>query len=427
MGIILPEDKRTRAIISFSNPDNYFLEFDSARTQEPVPSTPLPIKTEGLRLEIDYKMVKRVTVKQRSGDRDTTVTVKDVVAGRGFHWKKKIPVSLPGSLEISVHQGFLMLINELPLETYLACVATSEMSAHCPASLLEAQTIVARSWVLAGTEKKHTHLGIDVCNDDCCQRYQGTNFLTPHAKTAVKATSGQVLTYQNTICDTRYSKSCGGRTETFATIWQNLSPPPYLVSLPDFPEAEASRYNQVNQEEQAYHWITSQPPAYCSPVYLPEDDLPRYLGSVDEAGQYYRWSQTYLQEGLADLLRTKSGLPITAILGFIPRQRGPSARISILDIAYRDREAKERTLTLTSEYEIRRHLAQHFLFSSALVFEPPGKQEQPPDSFTLLGAGWGHGVGLCQIGALGMSLTGRSMAEILSHYYPQTKLQSLYA
>lgn len=326
-----------------------------------------------------------------------------------------------------MHQGFLLVVNELPLETYLACVATSEMSAQCPASLLEAQTIVARSWVLAGTEKKHTNLGFQVCNDDCCQRYQGANFLTRHARKAVQATRGQVLTFQGTLCDTRYSKSCGGRTETFATIWKNLPSPPYLISLPDFPAKENSPSYPVGQEEQAYRWITTSPPAYCSPVYIPEKDLPQYLGSVDEAGQYYRWSQTYHQDELTNLLRTKTGLPMVALLGFIPRDRGPSARLAKLDIVYRDPQSNEQTFTLSSEYEIRRHLAPHFLFSSAIVFDPPGKQEQPPDAFTLLGAGWGHGVGLCQIGALGMSLAGRSTTEILSHYYPQTKLESLYS
>ncbi|MBK7096084.1 MAG: SpoIID/LytB domain-containing protein [Saprospiraceae bacterium] len=167
-------------------------------------------------------------------EQDSIIIVKDVIAGRGFHWAKKIDVKLAYRLIISVVNSNILLINELPLEEYLACVATSEMSSECPDTYIEAQSIVARSWMLANVEQKHVALGFDVCNDDCCQRFQGVNNLTEHSRKAARATRGKVLMYNNKIVDARYSKSCGGVMERFENLWEN-DPKDYMLNIPDAP------------------------------------------------------------------------------------------------------------------------------------------------------------------------------------------------
>lgn len=360
---------------------------------------------------------------------ESGILIDPVIAGRGFHWQKQIRVFLPDSIRFRIHDNHLICINSLPLEHYVMCVATSEMGADCPQALLEAQTIAARSWLLANIEKKHRAMGMDVCNDDCCQRYQGTSFLTPHSIAGALSTSGQVLMYGDAICDARYSKSCGGMMESADAVWVNYHKP-YMVVKPDAPKDIAVDLNKLDltREHDARQWIDMVPQTWCGPAFIPEGDLIRYLGSVDEDGAYFRWQVTVTQEELCKNLRTYAGIRPSAVLSLLTVQRGGSGRIIKLDIVYySDSEhKKQRVHTVHSEYIIRRILSQTFLYSSAFRVEYRDLDGEIPGKFIFHGAGWGHGAGLCQIGALGMALHGKSTDEILIHYFPNTYIKKIY-
>jgi len=305
------------------------------------------------------------------------------------------------------------------------CVATSEMGASCPKSLIEAQTIVASSWILANVEQKHVDMGMDVCNDDCCQRYQGTGNLTQHSIDGALTTHGQVLTYQDEICDARYSKSCGGIMESFVTIWggQEL---PYLQNMPDRAGENQLPSTVIHDEKSAINWIDDQPFAFCSPETVPEESLQDYLGSVDEGGKYYRWQVTYAQKEFCDLLSKKLNIDASYISGLNPLSRGGSGRIIELQIDYEKSDGQKGQISLDRDVVIRQSLSEEFLYSSCIYFELIRDARDVITHIIIHGAGWGHGVGLCQIGALGMSLKGYSSPEILAHYYPGSQFAKIY-
>ena len=354
------------------------------------------------------------------------IFLKNVRSGRNFHWEKRIDVYLPGSVIIKQSNDNLLLINELSIETYLMCVATSEMGAASPSALIETQTIAARSWLLASAEQKHKDLGIDACNDDCCQRYQGTTHLSKQSIAGALKTSGQVIMYDDKICDARYSKSCGGMTEAYHHIWQG-KPVPYLVSLPDYDMQIENDIPDLKDETKFHEWILNPPKSFCSPQIIPEEGLKKYLGSVDDEGRYFRWQKVLEQEDLTENINRFLTLNAQAILDLIPQKRGDSGRISELEIIYLGGDEKRHNYILKSEYAIRQTLHKSFLYSSAFFVEKDirGKSDIPV-SFKLYGAGWGHGAGLCQIGALGMALLGRSTEEILGHYYNNSVLRKIY-
>ena len=355
----------------------------------------------------------------------TGICVHDVIAGRGFHWKKHLDVFLPGIVEIRTVGDCFLVINELPFEQYVACVATSEMSAECPAALVESQTIAARSWMLANVEMKHKALGFDVCNDDCCQRYQGTTYLTDHAIEGAEHTRGQVLMHEGRICDARYSKCCGGVTEAFEHVWGG-KPIPYLGSKKDMPGTSGRKVHSLNSEEAARRWIENFPEAYCGPKFVSEENMHRYLGSVDEQGEYFRWKVDLNQVELSSLLNEKCSLDAKEVLALRSLERGASGRITRLAVDSIGSDGEVYTHELKSEYRIRECLHEKFLFSSAFIVGDKPGSNQVPEFFTLKGAGWGHGVGYCQMGALGMALTGKSMQEILKQYFDDVIVKGLY-
>jgi stage II sporulation protein D len=352
------------------------------------------------------------------------IHVKDVIAGRGFHWQKYIDVYLPSTVEIKNHQGVLILINELPLEQYLMCVATSEMGAQCPAALIEAQTIVARSWMLANVEQKHIALGMDVCNDDCCQRYQGTGNLSLQSIRGADRTRGLVLMYDNKICDARYSKSCGGVMETFSTIWGGTDAA-YLQGIPDAPAGFSHPALPLSDENRVKEWVNDKPNCFCSSLTVKEENLGSYLGSVDESSTYFRWKKSYIQEELTALLNDTLDLNALFISNIRAEGRGSSGRMIICCIDYKDKNGKNNIFKIERDVNIRAALHKKFLYSSCFYTHTEGKKERP-DRFILHGAGWGHGVGLCQIGALGMGLKGYTSTEITKHYYPGSELKKIY-
>ena len=352
---------------------------------------------------------------------DIFYTVKSVPAGRGFHWEKSIDVKLTGSLLIKNKNGFIFIVNRISLEQYLPCVSTSEMSGVCPPALLEAQTIVARSWIIAANEKKHSNLGIDACNDDCCQRYQGIENITPEAIKASKKTRGKFLIHKNEICDTRYSKSCGGITENNENVWKE-SPKPYLRGVFD---GLSKSIPNFNNHENLIDWIIEPSKCYCSNKYINENNLKKYIGKVDNKGTYFRWEYSITQKELTETINEKRGTSFCSIKSLRPKKRGISGRIISLEITGLTNN-KLKSINLESEYEIRDALHPEFLYSSAFVIILDSKENEMFKSITLKGAGWGHGVGLCQIGALGMALSKQSLKTILSHYFPSTILKKLY-
>lgn len=419
VGLILPEDSRQKLIVRLDPPDNF--TSDPATNESLPPELHLQLSDGSIIVqELSSSPFKTFSISYKNRQQpDSSICIASIPVGRGFHWQKIIEVAYYGQIHVKVDQGRLIVINELPLETYLQCVATSEMSASCPSTLLEVQTVVARSWVLANREQKHAHWGMDVCNDDCCQRYQGLNFLTPQAMEANRNTRGQVLIHNDQIVDARYSKSCGGMTERFENVWAG-PPQPYLQNVPDMPKDEQQSFLSLANETNFRKWILTPPNAFCSPRYVPENSLSSYLGKVDRQETYFRWEIRFSSQELSELVNKKTGLKTEKIIDLVPLKRGGSGRIKKLKIEYSNPGGKPEATVINSEYEIRRILHPKFLFSSAFLVEKSG------NTFQLKGSGWGHGVGLCQIGALGMALKEYSTSDILRHYYLGTELRNIY-
>jgi SpoIID/LytB domain protein len=298
------------------------------------------------------------------------------------------------------------VINESPLEEYLASVNSSEMSAYAPLEFLKAQSIAARGTVLATKGCHHYGEPFDLCNGDHCQCYYGKSRLQPRSLEAVETTSGQVLTYQSIICDTRYAKICGGITETFDNVWENFNPP----YLPRKFDSESKCGVDSLQSTPMFSYIQSSPACYCNPFLHP---YPDYLS---EACKWFRWEIKYSGEELSKIVNERISSGIGQILSLQPEAWGLSGRIKRMRIKGAKGESE-----LNGELRIRRALSYSHLPSSCFIIE------QEDEIITLKGAGWGHGVGLCQMGALNMALMGKKCEEILQHYYPGTKCESMKA
>ena len=353
--------------------------------------------------------------------KESSYDIKPVTAGRGFHWQKQIPISIKGSINIKNIDGCLFLVNEVGMEDYLMSVATSEMSGDCPKALLEAQTIAARSWLMASEEQKHKDLGIDACNDDCCQRYQGIKNISAKAKSAALNTRGKFVIHNNKICDTRYSKSCGGISENNENVWGD-NPKKYLRAVFD---SRGGNIPDFSDEEQLKKWIFEPPDCYCNNKYISKNELKRFLGSVDESGDYFRWEITYSNEQLTKIVNKKLNESFDSIESLIPMRRGLSGRIMSLTICG-EKDQKEHKTLVDSEYYIRKTLHPEFLYSSAFVINANSDSQSCAEKITLSGAGWGHGAGLCQIGALRMAIIGNSSEKILKHYFSSTEIKKMY-
>lgn len=431
VGIILPEDAYKIVEIE-ADFQNLKILNDGKSLEIPAHFTRLTFVVDGVKVSLkipqsapviaeSFQIIPKKTGKiaGKSGLR-----VNHVIAGRDFHWRKKIPVHLPGKIEIKVVESALVLINDLPFEIYLMCVATSEMGAACPPALIEAQTIAARSWMLANVEKKHRHLGMDVCNDDCCQRYQGTNFLTAQSIAGARNTIGKVAMFEGQICDARYSKSCGGMMESFETIWGG-SRKDYLQIKPDWHTGEGAGID-LRDETNVREWLNSTPPAYCSSATVPENEIIKYLGSVDEKGRYYRWQFLYTQAEMCATLNETLALGAAKIYQIKSRRRGGSGRLQTIGIVYQDERGHEMERIVSGDVAIRAALSKEFLYSAAFVVDHEPAGAEVPRQFKLRGGGWGHGVGLCQIGALGMALCGYSTEQIIAHYYPNSQICKIY-
>ncbi|MCP4245949.1 MAG: SpoIID/LytB domain-containing protein [bacterium] len=367
------------------------------------------------------------------------VAVDGIVAGRGFHWHTTTRQTLPGELSLRAVDGCLVLVNRLGLEDYLCGVITSEMSGQCPVAFLQAQCVVARSWTVAHRERKHDDLGIHYCNDDCCQRYQGNSDLTPAAVEAVRSTAGVILRANDgTVVDANYSKSCGGVVETPEAVWglsraglsALVDAPPVTPPLAAGNTGRFWPVTEANIDEFLTGSWLGECDAYCGPKFVDESAVGQYLGRVDQGGGFFRWTTSYDADQLAELIRESAepGDPLAKLAemhDLAVTRRGVSGRALAVDATYLDNRGQPTTSTINDQYRIRQTLHPSFLYSSAFVVRVNRNTGGRATRFTFDGAGWGHGAGLCQIGALGMGLAGLDHRQILSHYFPSATAEDL--
>lgn len=377
--------------------------------------------------------------------------LQDVTIGINFHWERKEVQRFKGELKIIVEDDKLTAINIISIEDYLTSVISSEMSVTASLELLKAHAVISRSWLLNKLRVENgelrvtvqpdnaahsqlikwydheAHKNFDVCADDHCQRYQGiTRASTSRAIEAVSATRGETLMYEGKICDARFSKCCGGTFEEFQNCWENVRHP-YLIGQRD--SQTTNKLPDLTIEAEADKWIRTSPVAFCNTQ--DKKILSQVLNNYDqETADFYRWKVSYSQEELSELIHKRSGIDFGKIIDLIPVERGTSGRLVRLKIV-----GTLRTLTIGKELEIRRTLSNSHLYSSAFVVDKEYKEEDRkykeeeqkiPSRFILTGAGWGHGVGLCQIGAAVMGEQGYKYEEILSHYYPGSMIERQY-
>ncbi len=376
---------------------------------------------------------------------DSYFTLYDVTIGIDFHWQRDENQSFNGDLKLIIENNKITAINIINIEDYLTSVISSEMSATSSMELLKAHAVISRSWTLAQIEKnksivneqknytscletdnerikwydREDHNNFDVCADDHCQRYQGITRKTSIAvENAVKASWGEILSYNNEICDARFSKCCGGVAEAFENVWEPVKHP-YLTKVVDN-EIPPENYNlQLTDENNAEAWILGNPEAYCN-----TNDtkvLSQVLNDYDqETNNFYRWQVSYNQTELANLIQKRIGIDFGKIIEMKATERGVSGRIIKLQII-----GEKRTMIIGKELEIRKALSESHLYSSAFAISKT-KGKDGEFIFTLHGAGWGHGVGLCQIGAAVMSEKGFKYKDILKHYFKGASLEKRY-
>lgn len=379
-------------------------------------------------IQYDGKAHTRLCFKPQSPD--DSFSLMDVVIGVNFHWQRLETQTFRGSLRLLADGGKIWAINDLPVEDYLESVISSEMSAQSSLPLLMAHAVISRSWLMSqidgntapNTQASHgdafirwydhtDHTLFDVCADDHCQRYQGiTKETSRNVAEAIRRTRGELLTYGDEICDARFSKCCGGAMEEFQYCWDD-TPKPYLKGIGDTPEETIP---DLTVEENARQWILSSPESFCNTT--DKRILSQVLNDYDqETTDFYRWRVSYTQEELSKLVEKKLGAGLGTITDMRPLKRGTSGRICELRIT-----GTKKTIVVGKELEIRRALSESHLYSSAFVVEKQG------GTFTLIGAGWGHGVGLCQIGAAVMGDKGYAYDEILRHYYPGAEIEKAW-
>lgn len=395
-------------------------------------------------VEISLGTKKIESIELTPEDNNCSFTLHNVTIGISYHWERQDEQTFTGKLKLITDGENVIAINILPVEDYLVSVISSEMSATSSLEFLKSHAVISRSWLLAQIEnrdRKNVHKSLqqkfttdensiirwydredhklfDVCADDHCQRYQGiTKASNPSVAKAVKETEGMVLMYGDEICDARFSKCCGGVSETFDTCWEDKDYP-YLQPVID--DSENKDIPDLSIEENAEKWIRTTPAAFCNTH--DEKVLKQILNNYDqETTDFYRWKVKYSQKEISELIHRKTDIEFGDIKDLIPIQRGKSGRISRLKIV-----GTLRTVTIGKELEIRRALSESHLFSSAFVIDKTEVAGSVPSEFTITGAGWGHGVGLCQIGAAMMGEKGYSYDKILLHYYRNAEIKKVY-
>lgn len=369
--------------------------------------------------------------------------LNDVTIGVNFHWQRTERQCFKGSLMLLCENSAITAINIINIEEYLLSVISSEMSATSSLEFLKAHAVISRSWLVAQIKKKaniaikhdetvanpdeelikwydrEDHKNFDVCADDHCQRYQGINRESTDAvRQAIDATRGEVLMYDGELCDTRFSKCCGGVYELFENCWEPVHHD-YLEARRD--GVDENNFPDLTKEENAAHWIMSYPKAYCNTN--DKNILTQVLNNYDqETSDFYRWKIEYTQEQISQLIKERSGIDFGQIIDLQPIARGTSGRLYKMKIV-----GSKRSLIIGKELEIRRTLSKSHLYSSAFIVERHDISDNGiPQKFVLHGAGWGHGVGLCQIGAAVMGEKGYSYRQILFHYFKNASITKLY-
>jgi len=371
-------------------------------------------------------------------------TLHSVIIGLNFHWERKEDQVFRGKISLLIEDNKIVVVNILSVEDYLVSVISSEMSATSSMELLKAHSVISRGWLLAQMNKRRSivnessrynthfrtedeivrwydredHKNFDVCADDHCQRYQGiTRASTPAVEKAIMQTTGEVLTHYGSICDTRYYKCCGGITELFENVWEPISHH-HLQSIVDNDKPASGYDNDLTVEENAIKWIRSSPEAFCNTS--DKNVLSQVLNDYDqETNDFYRWKVAYSQDALSELVGSRTGIDFGTITDLMPLERGPSGRIKRLKIF-----GTKKTMIIGKELEIRKALSKSHLYSSCFFVEKGNDEDEL--TFTLHGAGWGHGVGLCQIGAAVMGSKGYSYEDILKHYFDGAILEKKY-
>ncbi len=330
------------------------------------------------------------------------VTFHEIPYGAGFHWERREDETYGGRFDVYADDLGLLVVNETDLEHYLMVVNSSEMHPDAPMEVLKAQTVAARSTVLATRGKHHFGEPFDLCNTDHCQVYRGLQQVRDSSRQAVEETRGEVLVYGNSVADTRFAKTCGGILEAKEFVWGGR-PLPYLMAKPDTDQPNPEFTPPLDTEEKARAFINARPDAFC---HLKPNEIP-YIGDP-----LYRWEIRYTAQELRDIIRRKTGQDPGDLLALVPQKRGASGRIYLLEI-----QGSQRTLRVFTELEIRRVLSPSHLPSSLFYVVQEG------DEWVLRGAGWGHGVGMCQVGMVKMAQRGYDYRQILQHYYPGTELR----
>ncbi len=385
---------------------------DELRSKTSLEPLSLSIVTMGERNDAPFEFA--IGVEKREATRvscvprrqDSPFYLHDIPIGRGFHWERHERLSYRGELHLFASRGDgLTAMNRIPLETYIRSTVFSEMGPDLPDAFLAAQAVAARSTVLATANRHHRGEGFHLCNDDHCQCYQGVLREPQVISPALGETEGEILVSNGRPVDARYAKCCGGVSETYEAVWGGEGHP-YFISRPcgEFETAD------LTQEQNMQEFLSQRAPAFCN------DELHAYPERWREES-YFRWQREYNASELQTLIEAKVGIEVGTVRELRPIKRGASGRILILEIV-----GSKQTLRIYRELEIRRVLFLSHLPSSCFIVETEGKG---PDKFRLIGAGWGHGVGLCQLGAAAMAHKGRSKQRILEHYYPETKLFSI--
>ena len=368
----------------------------------------------------------------------------EVTIGINFHWERKENQCFKGSLSFIPDDNKIHAVNTLSIEDYLVSVISSEMSATSSLEFLKAHAVISRSWLLAQVQKNKTlqtgdqkyrttfrtddelirwydreeHHFFDVCADDHCQRYQGiTRATSSMIEQAVQETKGEVLSFNGLICDARFSKCCGGMTELFENVWEPVNHP-YIQKFVDHSYVPEDLSPDLTRECAARQWIMGNPDAFCNSS--DKKILKQVLNDYDqETNDFFRWKVIYSQEELGELVKTRTGIDFGIIEDLIPVERGESGRLIKLKVV-----GTLRTMIIGKELEIRKSLSKSHLYSSAFIIEK--QEDKGKINFILHGAGWGHGVGLCQIGAAVMGDRGYKYREILSHYFPGAGIENRY-
>ena len=360
-------------------------------------------------VEIGFRMIPRQD--------SCMITLHDVREGTGFHWEREVDRSYPGIIEIRVdHRGLLMAVTELPLELYLKGVVPSEMPASYPMEALKAQAVAARSEALARIGMRHPNDPFDLCAHVHCQAYSGCTHHDDRASKAVEDTRGYVLIADSMVAEAVYSSCCGGHTEDKLSVWN----PPDAAHLHGHwdaaPDAKLPGRLDLTTEKGVAKWIGSSPPVWCNTA-----EFPKLPESLKKAASSFRWELTYSRRELEEIIRRKTGEDVGTLINIIPLQRGVSGRMMEMEIL-----GTRKNLRLQRELNIRNALSPTYLRSACFVVSYEAGEDGMPLTFHLRGAGWGHGVGMCQVGAGVMAANGKSFKAILNHYYQGTKVEKIY-